>query len=94
MAENNSIINNFIDKSSFNSLASCAIIVGIMTQVVKPIISLNPLLMAFIFSIIVSAARLVILNDYGKETIVLALINVFPMALTAAGGYDLITSAT
>ena len=59
----------------------------------KPIISLNPLLMAFIFSMIVSAAKLVLLNDYSKDNIILALINVFPMALTAAGGYDLITSA-
>lgn len=88
------IINNFTDfinKDSFNSLASCALIVGIMVQAIKPLTTLNPLIIVFIMSIVVSVVKVVISNDYSRQNLLLAAINIFPLALTAAGGYDIIS---
>lgn len=87
-----STFTEFINKDSFNSLASCALIVGVMTQAIKPITTLNPLVIVFIMSTIVSIVKVVLSNDYSRKNIVLAAINIFPIALTAAGGYDLITT--
>lgn len=100
MAENETTTNTsamsnfteFINKDSFSSLASCALIVGVMTQAIKLIIAINPLLVVFIMSIVVSAVKVVLSNDYSRQNIILAAINIFPLALTAAGGYDLITT--
>lgn len=89
------IINNFTDfinKDSFNSLASCALIVGIMVQAIKPLTTLNPLIIVFIMSIVVSVVKVVLSNDYSRQNLLLAAINIFPLALTAAGGYDLVTT--
>jgi hypothetical protein len=100
MAENETVTNTsimsnfteFINKDSFSSLASCALIVGIMVQVIKPLTTLNPLLIVFIMSTIVSVIKVVLSNDYSRQNIILAAINIFPLALTAAGGYDLVTT--
>lgn len=87
------VLNNFtefVHKDSFNSLAGCSVIVGVMTQALKLLIPLNPLIIVFVMSIIVSVVKVILSNDYSRQNIMLAVINVFPLALTAAGGYDLI----
>lgn len=78
----------FIGKDSFSSLASCATIVAVITQFAKMVTTIEPILLSFIFSIVVSGLKLVLSGDYSKNNIILAIINVFPMALTASGGYD------
>ena len=82
----------FIGKDTFSSLASCATIVGLLVQLVKSITAIPPLALSFIFSTVVSGLKLVLSGDYRRENIILAVINVLPIALTASGGYDVLTN--
>jgi len=80
----------FIGKDTFSSLASCAAIVGVLVQIAKSITAIPPLALSFIFSTVVSGLKLVLSGDYRRENIILAVINVLPIALTASGGYDVL----
>lgn len=80
----------FIGKDTFSSLASCAAIVGLLVQLVKSISNIPPLALSFIFSVFISGLKLVLSGDYRKENIILAIINILPIALTASGGYDVL----
>lgn len=82
---------DFITKDSFSNLISCAAIVGLITEVLKHFIGLKPMILVFFVSLIISTFKLILSENYSKENIILAIINVFPLALTAAGGYDLLT---
>lgn len=80
----------FIGKDTFSSLASCATIVGVLVQIVKSITPIPPLALSFIFSVFISGLKLILSGDYTRDNIVLAVINILPIALTASGGYDVI----
>ena len=80
----------FIGKDTFSSLASCATIVGLLVQLVKSITAIPPLALSFIFSAVVSGLKLILSGDYTRQNIVLAVINILPIALTASGGYDVL----
>lgn len=80
----------FIGKDTFSSLASCATIVGLLVQLAKSITNIPPLALSFIFSVFISGLKLVLSGDYRKENIILAIINILPIALTASGGYDVL----
>jgi flagellar biosynthesis protein FliQ len=82
----------FIGKDTFSSLASCATIVGLLVQLVKSITAIPPLALSFIFSAVVSGLKLILSGDYTRQNIVLAVINILPIALTASGGYDVLTN--
>lgn len=81
----------FIGKDSFSSLASCATIIGVLVQAVKGITPIHPLVLSFIFSTILSGIKIVLSGDYSKDNVMLGIINIIPMALTASGGYDVIS---
>lgn len=80
----------FIGKDTFSSLASCATIVGVLVQIAKSITAIPPLALSFIFSTVVSGLKLVLSGDYTRENVLLAVINILPIALTASGGYDVL----
>lgn len=80
----------FLGKDTFSSLASCATIVGVLVQIVKSITHIPPLALSFIFSVFISGLKLILSGDYTRDNIVLAVINILPIALTASGGYDVI----
>lgn len=80
----------FIGKDTFSSLASCATIVGLLVQLAKSITPIPPLALSFIFSGFVSGLKLVLSGDYTRENVLLAVINILPIALTASGGYDVL----
>lgn len=80
----------FIGKDTFSSLASCATIVGVLVQIAKSITPIPPLALSFIFSVFVSGLKLVLSGDYTRENVLLAVINILPIALTASGGYDVL----
>lgn len=80
----------FIEKDTFSSLASCATIVGVLVQLSKFITDIHPLALSFIYSTFISGIKLILSGDYRKQNIVLAVINILPIALTASGGYDVI----
>lgn len=84
----------FIGKDSFSSLASCSTIVGILVQAVKEISPLHPLVLSFIFSAIISGIKIVLSGDYSRNNVTLGIINIVPIALTASGGYDVISKIT
>ena len=80
----------FIEKDTFSSLASCATIVGVLVQIAKSITAIPPLALSFVFSTFISGLKLVLSGDYTRQNIVLAVINILPIALTASGGYDVL----
>jgi len=80
----------FIGKDTFSSLASCAAIVGLLVQLAKSITPIPPLALSFIFSVFISGLKLVLSGDYTRENVLLAVINILPIALTASGGYDVL----
>jgi hypothetical protein len=80
----------FIGRDTFSSLASCATIVGVLVQIAKSITPIPPLALSFIFSVFVSGLKLVLSGDYTRENVLLAVINILPIALTASGGYDVL----
>lgn len=84
----------FIGKENFSSLASCSAIVGFLVEGVKSFSMINPIATCFIFSAIVSGIKLVLSGDYSKNNVLLAIINIVPIALTASGGYDVIKKIT
>ena len=91
----NDIINKFsefIGKNTFSSLASCATIVGVLVQTFKGVSSISPIALSFIFGAVISGMKLLLSGDYTKDNIILAIINIIPIALTASGGYDVLTT--
>lgn len=91
----NDIINKFsefIGKNTFSSLASCATIVGVLVQTFKGVSSIPPIALSFIFGAVISGMKLLLSGDYTKDNIILAIINIVPIALTASGGYDVLTT--
>ena len=91
MSNDNYDFRDFIGKNSLTTLGSCATIVGVTTQIFKQILPIHPLALCFLFSTIISIIKLVLNDDYTKNNVLLAIINIIPMSLTAAGGYDLLT---
>ena len=80
----------FIGKDTFSSLASCATIVGLLVQFFKGFSEIPPLGLSIIFSIVISGLKLILSGDYRRENLILAILNVVPIALTASGGYDFV----
>lgn len=79
---------DFIGENSLSNLATCSTIVGVLVQAVKPFLELHPLGLCFIFSFVLSLIKLILSGNYNKDNILLAIVNIIPMALTASGGYD------
>lgn len=91
----NDIINKFsefIGKNTFSSLASCATIVGVLVQICKGWSTIPPIALSFIFGAVISGMKLLLSGDYTKDNIILAIINIVPIALTASGGYDVLST--
>lgn len=91
MSNDNYDFRDFIGKNSLSTLGSCSTIVGVLTQVFKPLWPIHPLGICFMFSAIISIIKLVLSNDYTKNNVLLSIVNIIPIALTASGGYDLLT---
>lgn len=86
----NTVFTDFIGKNSLSNLATCATIVGVLVQTVKDIFPIHPLGLSFIFSFFLSLIKLILSGDYSKDNILLAIVNIVPLALTASGGYDVL----
>lgn len=91
MTTDNFDFRDFIGKNSLSTLGSCATIVGFAVQGTKELLPLHPLALSFLFAFLLSIVKLILSNDYTKENVLLSIINTLPIALTASGGYDLLT---
>lgn len=78
----------FITPYKLSNLVECSAIVCGIVQALKAFVPLNPVLLAFIAAIFVSASKLLLDIKFDKKAIILAIINVFPIFLTACGSYD------
>ena len=88
-------LDRFLEKESLNSLLVCIILVVAMTQMAKSICpSVNALAVVTIFSAITSYSRMLLNNHLTQdnliERIVMATINIIPIAFGSVGSYDLI----
>ena len=84
---------DFITTDMFLSFLGCLTIVSIITQAIKYIPNadkINPLWYTLIASVIVSIIRVVIINSYTPEDIILGILNTFAIYLGAIGGYETI----
>lgn len=93
MSTNNEVFvfSDFIGKNSLSTLGACSTIVGGLTQLLKQFWGIHPLAICFLCATLISIIKLLLSNDYSKNNVLLAIVNIIPIALTAAGGYDLIT---
>ena len=84
---------NFITADMFVSFLGCLTIVSIITQAIKHIPNadkVNPLWYTLLASILVSILRIVIINSYTPQDIILGILNTFAIYLGAIGGYETI----
>lgn len=82
---------DFITTEMFVSFLGCLTIVSIITEAVKhmpKMDKINPLWITLISSIFVSILRVVILNSYTLQDILLGVLNTFAIYLGAIGGYE------
>ena len=85
------LLSDFITSDSLTSLSGCAIACGIVTQILKNFITINPILINLAVALFISAIKLMNSKDYSKQNIMICILNIFPIALTASGGYDIIS---
>ena len=81
----------------FLSFLRCLTIVSIITQAIKSIPKadkINPLWYTLIVSVVVSILRVVIINSYTPQDIILGILNTFAIYLGAIGGYETIKQLT
>ena len=64
---------------------------AIVTQLIKSLMPVNPVVTNLIVALFISAIKLMGSKDYSKQNIMMCILNVFPIALTASGGYDIIS---
>lgn len=82
-------IKSFIDKETFKTLAGCVMFVEACTECVKLLMDdVNGAWVALFFAVIVSVVKCIFAEDYGKEEIVLAMINIVPIFLGSVGIYE------
>lgn len=84
---------DFITSDMFLSFLGCLTIVAIITQAVKNIPGadkINPLWITLIASILVSFLRVVFIDSYTMQDILLGILNTFAIYLGAIGGYETI----
>ena len=88
---------DFITADMFLSFLGCLTIVSIITQAIKSIPKadkINPLWYTLIISVVVSILRVVIINSYTPQDIILGILNTFAIYLGAIGGYETIKQLT
>ena len=84
---------DFITTDMFLSFLGCLTIVSIITQAIKSIPSaekINPLWYTLIASILVSVLRVIFIDSYTLQDIILGILNTFAIYLGAIGGYETI----
>ena len=84
---------DFITTDMFLSFLGCLTIVSIITQAVKYMPGadkINPLWYTLIASILVSVLRVIFIDSYTLQDIILGILNTFAIYLGAIGGYETI----
>lgn len=82
------MIDEFITPHKLSQLTECAAVTCGMVQAIKGFIPLDPVLICFLSAIFVSFSKLILANKWNKQEIILAILNIFPIYLTASGAYD------
>jgi hypothetical protein len=88
-------IDSFVEKNNFKSLFWCIAIVVGLTEISKIFFpNIEPRIAVVCWSIFVSAARLILVNNVdrenAKEKIIIAFFNIIPISLGAIGSYSMI----
>lgn len=83
-------IESLINENMFQTLIGCVGIVEICTETVKYLCEgVNGAWLAFIFSFIVSLISFLVGDDYSGKTLLLSIINTFPIFLCSVGIYEI-----
>ena len=83
-------ISSLIETNMLKSLVGCVGIVEICTESVKYLCNdVNGAWVAFLFSVIVSLVSFLLGDDFSKNTLILAMLNIFPIFLCSVGIYEI-----
>ena len=91
--ENNdtsNVISEFITENSLVSLGTCAVVCALITEAFKTFLNIDPIIINLVVAMGLSLSKLLISEDFTVKNIILSIINIFPIALTASGGYDIL----
>ena len=92
MENNNTlnVISEFITEKSLASLGTCAVVCALITESFKMFLSVDPIIINLVVAMVLSLSKLLISEDFTVKNVILSIINIFPIALTASGGYDIL----
>ena len=83
-------ISEFITEKNLMNLGSCALICAVITESFKMFLSVDPIIINLFVAMVLSLSKLLISEDFTIKNVILGVINIFPIALTASGGYDIL----
>ena len=92
MENNNTsnVISEFITEKSLASLGTCAVVCALITESFKMFLIIDPIIINLVVAMVLSLSKLLISEDFTVKNVILSIINIFPIALTASGGYDIL----
>lgn len=82
----------FITPAKLTNLAECTALVCGIVELLKYCTPINPVYLSLLVSILVSFIRLLIINKWDTQTVMIGLLNAIPMFTAACGAYDTIKS--
>lgn len=81
---------DFITEKSLANLSTCAFLCSLITEAFKLLLPINPIIINLFVALFISFSKLLVSEEFSRKNIVLAILNVIPIAFTASGGYDVL----
>lgn len=78
----------FITEKSLANLSTCAVLCSLLTEAFKMLLPINPIVINLFVALIISLSKLIVSEEFSRKNIVLAILNVVPIAFTSNGVYD------
>lgn len=85
-------MHEFITPNKFTNFAECTAIVCGLVELLKYFIPINPVYLSLLVSLLISFIRLLFVNKWDSQTLIIALLNTIPLFTAACGTYDTIKS--
>lgn len=83
-------ISEFITEKSLANLGTCAVICSLITESFKIFLPFDPIIINLCVAMALNISKLLVSEDFTVKNVILSIINIFPIALTASGGYDIL----
>ncbi len=80
----------FITEKSLANLGTCAVVCTLTAESFKMFLNIDPIIINLVVATVLSLSKLLISEDFTVKNMILSIINIFPIVLTASGGYDIL----